>query len=356
MPLHAEVVVHHLADGRQLGVPFWRPEVSTAEVEVRDEGRIDRRHRVADLVDRRPDPVGDLGELGPVETEDADDILAEHQAQLVLGNVRERIAKPLLRVGPGALGVRIIATERDGLDTDLVTHPDLGAMHEGHRCQAVAVPVLGRHPCCRKITAVTLEHRVEIAECRRDPVGSDFRHDEFQVRVAVEDAAEHQLPHRPPGLDIGEELSGEDLAPDTFHDGIRRIARSIEFGIDRLDNGEVPARFRSEASVYEQRQAPILTQRPDRFPVFVEQRGHVGRGHETRRVGADEAVVGDPLELGECRVEVVAGTAGADEEHAAAGSSERVGDPPVVRARTPASQTSKSYRRLNTLWNSAVAR
>src|SRR5258708_39279664 len=58
-----------------------------------------------------PDLVGNGREPIPVQAQETDDILSQHQPDLAFGNTAEGVAQPLSRVGPRAFGVWVVPTE-----------------------------------------------------------------------------------------------------------------------------------------------------------------------------------------------------------------------------------------------------
>ena len=179
-----------------------------------------------DLVDRRADPPRDLGQAVTVEAEEPDGVLAEHQPQLVLGHAVERVLQPLRGVRPRALEVRVVAAEEDRVDPDLVAHLDLDLVDERRAGEAV------RRASTRSASASRGRRRGArrtpcrgSCERRRDPVEPDLGEHEPQVGVAVEDAAQRQLPQRAAGVDVAVHPLGEEVGRLLGH--VRRRARSI---------------------------------------------------------------------------------------------------------------------------------
>ena len=119
-----EVLAEEGVDG--LGVDLLgRLEVAAAGIPVGDEPRVEVRRAPGDVGDGGPDPLRHRGERVPVEAEHPDGVLAEHEAQLVVGNAGEGIGQPVGGVRPGAFGVGVVTTEGDRLETDLVAHGHL---------------------------------------------------------------------------------------------------------------------------------------------------------------------------------------------------------------------------------------
>ena len=153
--------------------------------------------------------------------------------------------------------------------------------------------------------------------------------------MAIEDAAEDHLRHRLAAGEVGEE-AGVVEAPidDQLHDEIRL---GPAFGRDArgrvLDLLLHAARFHAVATVHDRDQAEVGVHGPDRVPVLVVERGQAGCRVETGGVGADESVVGEPLELGDQPVGVARRTHRAGEEQPVTLGPEGVVRPTVVRAR-----------------------
>jgi hypothetical protein len=107
----------------RLGVDLLgRLEVPAAGIPVGDEPRVEVGRPPGDVGDGGPDPLGHRSECAPVETEHPDGVLAQHEAQLVVGNAGEGIGQPVGGVRPGAFGVGVVAPEGDRLESDLVAH------------------------------------------------------------------------------------------------------------------------------------------------------------------------------------------------------------------------------------------
>src|SRR5262249_52373600 len=161
-----------------------RLQVSAPLGEIRDQLGADVTTTTY-LGDGWSDPLGDLSQAVPVESEESDRILAQHQPELVFRYPNESVAQPVPGVRPCALRVREVTAEQHGLDTDFVSHLDLGLVDEGRPGQAVTVPVLARGALGRKFVVVLPEDLVEMAQGRRDPVQSNFGGHEPEVGMPV---------------------------------------------------------------------------------------------------------------------------------------------------------------------------
>ena len=147
---------------------------------------------------------------------------------------------------------------------------------------------------------------------RRDPVDPDLGGHEFQVGVPVEDAAEHELPHRPARVDaVVEEVVeeqhrfhgnrvgvGEHLVP---LGAARRLRNRV---VHPLQDREDLALRGTEAGVHDDGDIALFARRPERFPVRVVQRRQRVVGHVVGAERPDEVVVGDPVDFGDRGVDV----------------------------------------------------
>ena len=116
-------------------------------------------------------------------------------------------------MGPCAVRVRVVTSEGELVDADLVTHPDFALVRERHTHKEVSLPVFTRLLLCRDVGAVGFEDLVQVTEDRREQVAADFGEHDLEIGVAVEHSAQHQLPHSPARLDIGEEVFARDRSP-----------------------------------------------------------------------------------------------------------------------------------------------
>ena len=107
-------------------------------------------------------------------------------------------------------------------------------MNDSPAMQFVGQYSLGRR-CGGQFGAVFLVERVEATEGRGYPVAPHLGHHHLEARMAVEHAAEHQLPQRSPATQVGEEVLVEHAA--TERDGeVHHVTTALlDLGDGRLD-------------------------------------------------------------------------------------------------------------------------
>ena len=144
------------------GLALGRLEEAAPHGEVLDELRAHLTAGV-DLLDGGTDALGDIGQAVTVEVEESYGVLTQHQSKLVVRHALEGVPQPITSVGPGALRMREVAAEENGLDSDLLAHLDLGLVDEGGAGHTVAAPVLTRLTFGRKAATVLVVDPVKVA-------------------------------------------------------------------------------------------------------------------------------------------------------------------------------------------------
>ena len=124
--------------------------------------------------------------------------------------------------------------------------------------------------------------------------------------MTIEHAAEHQLPHRPPVSQIGEEFLTEDPLRQCHHEVEVASPVAVHVLAGRIDLFVGVALVETVPAVHDESHATLRTQCPQRVPVVVVERRLSRNGDESGHVHADKTVVGEPIRLGQRDVEVSA--------------------------------------------------
>ena len=175
---------------------------------------------------------------------------------------------------------------------------------------------------------------VETTEGRGNPVAPHLGHHHLETGMAVEHAAEHQLPQGSPATQVGEEVLVEHAATERGREVHHVAAALLDLGDGRFDRAVRETLVEPESAVHHEGETALLVERPQRLVEVVVVGRHAFEPAEARRELADEAMVGDPVDLLHRGVEVRIRTACAHQQEPVGGRPELVGEPPVVRAHT----------------------
>ena len=174
--------------------------------------------------------------------------------------------------------------------------------------------------------------------------------------MPVEHPAQHHLPQGLARVDVLVEELEEEIE--------RRLLDGVGMGehvvslmagshcghvvVHLLDLREGTPDLRAVPGVHDGGDATFLARAPERLPVGVVERRHVGVLHVAGQVHGGEVVVGDPVELGHRCVHVDAGSDRTGHEEAVHGEAERVGRPtvPALGARLPRLQAVVATRHV----------
>ena len=178
------------------------------------------------------------------------------------------------------------------------------------------------------------EEGVEVGEVRRDPVEAHFGHDQLEAGVPIEHAAIHHLPHRPTGLDVGEEGLSEDVGGELHHQVHFAAVHFPDLAVGAIELLEEEALLEPEPGMHDEGESERLALGPERLPVPVEERRHLRMREKSGDEGAGETRLGDPSKLGDHARHVGARTDCADEQQTVRRGSEGVRCPAVVGARS----------------------
>ena len=262
-----------------------------------------------------------------VEAVDGRRIPAHHGRHLVGRDTAEGVAQRLPSVGSGPLQVRVIASPHDPVDADSVALGTFDRAKEAGTDVTLAGPVLagaqgqragggpGEAGDRRVRSPVTGRRHVERVEGRRYPPGALLGENQGEVRMAIECAAEDQVPQRP-------------VRPPV------RLVHPHRQGatppVDRARSGV--------AAVVVDHQARLRTRRPERLPVLGVERGDAGAGGDPgQQHTAAQSQLGDLRHLGDGLIEIP------EQDLAHPGASLRrqraeVGQPAIVRTQAGPAQ------------------
>ena len=204
-----------------------------------------------------------------VEAVDRRRIPADHGRHLGGRDAAEGVAQRFPGVGSGPLEVRVVASPHDSVDADSVALGALDGTHEAGTDVTLAGPVLaglegqragggpGEAGDRRVRSPVTGRRDVERVEGRRYPPGALLGEDHGEVRMAIQCAAEDQVPQRP----------------------VRPPVRLVHPHRERAAPPVRRARS-GVAAVVVDHQARLGARRPERLPVLGVERGNAGAGRD----------------------------------------------------------------------------
>ena len=201
-----------------------------------------------------------------------------------------------------------------------------------------------------------------MTEDRRDPVASDFGEHDLEIGVAVERATQHQLPHRPARLDVGEELLARDgtllrrFVMGEHHVEVVRAGGFDDIVVRLAEHLERHALLPAIARVHHQRKATFDRTREVGIPVAVVEWRHGRMARVAGRERADEPVVRHPVEVGQRLVHVDARARSRRPARTDRSRTPKVSKTNRFHPRAPAAQASSGYRSLWMLWNMSPSR
>ena len=164
------------------------------------------RQRLVNLGHGRADSVHEGCEGVEVEAVHGRRVRADHGRHLGCRDAAEGVAQCLPGVGSGALQVRVVASPHDPVDADPVALGTLDGSHEASTDVTLAGPVLAGLEGQRAgggpgeagdrgvRSPITGRRHVERVEGCRYPPGALLGEDHGEVRMAIQCAAEDQVP------------------------------------------------------------------------------------------------------------------------------------------------------------------
>src|SRR5262245_11022537 len=236
-------------------------------------------------------------------------VLAQNLALNGRADRSQVLADPLLRVGPDAVGVRIVRTPHDVVLADERDHHRHRGLVLIGRVPLAPPELAGLHRQIELVVAV-LVLLVHAIQDIGKPRHAGLAEHELELRKAIEGAREN---------DAREELGRDDLE----HGGAGGAVSQVVFLLHRLVRGLAR---RIARRVERDRHAALLGRLPERIPGAVPDGVGCGRHGE---VGALEAQTRGAPELARCRGRLVAGDAREPDEAPGIALAE-VGGPVVV--------------------------